>query len=98
MGLAQYEAAITTLTAALSLAPSNRVVRLNRAIANLRAGKLEAAQADTSSCSGRAELLQSAVRAGGNRLAPTGHECRHRVLPAMPFPKYLRFSRTQAGS
>ena len=46
MQLSRYAAAITTLTAALALAPSNPVVRLNRAIASLRAGELDAAQAD----------------------------------------------------
>jgi tetratricopeptide (TPR) repeat protein len=46
MQLARYPAAIESFTAALALAPSNQVARLNRAIASLRADRLAAAQAD----------------------------------------------------
>ena len=44
--LSQYEQAISTLTSALTLAPSNQVARLDRAIACLRAGQLDPAWAD----------------------------------------------------
>jgi len=51
--LARYDAAIGTLSAALSLAPSDEQARLCRAIASLGANKLDAATADYQ------QLLQS---------------------------------------